>query len=199
VKVKNWMTRNIITVTPDTSLMQAIELMRTNSIRHLPVAQEREIYGLVTESNLRQYFLSEVLPELKVSDVMIMNPITIDANATLDAAARLIYKYKIGGLPVLEKRKLVGIITNTDIVAAFIEFLGLLDKSARLDVMIAENGTLEDVLRIIRELGGKIISVVADAQATRKRVHCIRLERCELDKIIEALEKQNHKVLSILE
>lgn len=199
MKVKNWMTRNIITVTPDTSLMQAIELMRTNSIRHLPVAQEREIYGLVTESNLRQYFLSEVLPELKVSDVMIMNPITIDANATLDAAARLIYKYKIGGLPVLEKRKLVGIITNTDIVAAFIEFLGLLDKSARLDVMIAENGTLEDVLRIIRELGGKIISVVADAQATRKRVHCIRLERCELDKIIEALEKQNHKVLSILE
>jgi len=199
VKVKNWMTRNIITVTPDTSLMQAIELMRTNSIRHLPVTQEREIYGLVTESNLRQYFLSEILPELKVSDVMIMNPITIDANATLDAAARLIYKYKIGGLPVLEKRKLVGIITNTDIVAAFIEFLGLLDKSARLDVMIAENGTLEDVLRIIRELGGKIISVVADAQATRKRVHCIRLERCELDKIIEALEKQNHKVLSILE
>ena len=199
MKVKNWMTRNIITVTPDTSLMQAIELMRTNSIRHLPVAQEREIYGLVTESNLRQYFLSEILPELKVSDVMIMNPITIDANATLDAAARLIYKYKIGGLPVLEKRKLVGIITNTDIVAAFIEFLGLLDKSARLDVMIAENGTLEDVLRIIRELGGKIISVVADAQATRKRVHCIRLERCELDKIIEALEKQNHKVLSILE
>ncbi|MDD3553424.1 MAG: CBS domain-containing protein [Deltaproteobacteria bacterium] len=199
MKVKNWMTRNIITVTPDTSLMQAIELMRTNSIRHLPVTQEREIYGLVTESNLRQYFLSEILPELKVSDVMIMNPITIDANATLDAAARLIYKYKIGGLPVLEKRKLVGIITNTDIVAAFIEFLGLLDKSARLDVMIAENGTLEDVLRIIRELGGKIISVVADAQATRKRVHCIRLERCELDKIIEALEKQNHKVLSILE
>lgn len=199
MKVKNWMTRNIITVTPDTSLMQAIELMRANSIRHLPVAQDREIYGLVTESNLRQYFLSEVLPELKVSDVMILNPITIDANATLDAAARLIYKYKIGGLPVLEKRKLVGIITNTDIVAAFIEFLGLLDKSARLDVMIAENGTLDDVLRIIRELGGKIISVVADAQATRKRVHCIRLERCDLDKIIEALEKQNHKVLSILE
>lgn len=199
MKVKNWMTRNIITVTPDTSLMQAIELMRTNSIRHLPVAQEREIYGLVTESNLRQYFMSEVLSELKVSDVMILNPITIDANATLDAAARLIYKYKIGGLPVLEKRKLVGIITNTDIVAAFIEFLGLLDKSARLDVMVAENGTLEDVLRIIRELGGKIISVVADVQATRKRVHCVRLERCDLDKIIEALEKQGHKVLSILE
>jgi acetoin utilization protein AcuB len=199
VKVKNWMTRNIITVTPDTSLMQAIELMKTNSIRHLPVSKEQELYGLVTESNLRQYFLSEILAELKVSDVMILNPITIDSNATLDAAARLIYKYKIGGLPVLEKRKLVGIITNTDIVAAFIEFLGLLDKSARLDVMIAENGTLEDVLRIIRELGGKIISVVADAQATRKRVHCIRLERCELDKIIEALEKQNHKVLSILE
>lgn len=199
MKVKNWMTRNIITVTPDTSLMQAIELMRTNSIRHLPVSKEQELYGLVTESNLRQYFLSEILAELKVSDVMILNPITIDSNATLDAAARLIYKYKIGGLPVLEKRKLVGIITNTDIVAAFIEFLGLLDKSARLDVMIAENGTLEDVLRIIRELGGKIISVVADAQATRKRVHCIRLERCELDKIIEALEKQNHKVLSILE
>lgn len=199
MKVKNWMTKNLITVTPETSLMKAIELMRSNSIRHLPVAKDKEIYGLVTESNLRQYFLSDILPELKVSDVMILNPITIDANATLDAAARLIYKYKIGGLPVLEKRKLVGIITNTDIVAAFIEFLGLLDKSARLDVMIAENGTLEDVLKIIREMGGKIISVVADVQASRKRVHCIRLERCDLDHIIEALEKQNHKVLSVLE
>lgn len=66
---------------------------------------------------------------------MILNPITIDPETSIDEAARIIYKYKIGGLPVITEGKLVGIITITDILEAFIELMGLLKSSSRLDVI----------------------------------------------------------------
>lgn len=141
-----------------------------------------------------------MLEELTISDIMIVNPITVDPNASLDSVARLIQHYKIGGLPVLEKRQLVGIITNTDIVGAFIKFLGLLKKSSRLDVVLSEkDGALDDVIRLIREMGGRILSVVVDAPSTRKKVHYIRLEKADLAPIVQALEEKGHKVLSVLD
>ncbi|MGB9711811.1 MAG: CBS and ACT domain-containing protein [Dissulfurimicrobium sp.] len=200
MKVKNWMTKNVVTIQPEASLHEALELMSRHSIRHLPVVKDGLMQGLVTESNIRQYLYPSMLDELTVSNIMILNPITADPNASLDSVARLMQHYKIGGLPVLEKRQLVGIITNTDIVGAFIEFLGLLKKSSRLDVVLSEkDGALDDVIRLIREMGGKILSVVVDAQSPRKKVHYIRLEKSDLTSIVKTLEEKGHKVLSVLD
>ena len=200
MKVKNWMTKDPVTIDSKASLNEALELMRRHSIRHLPVMEDGIMQGLVTESNIRQYLYPSLLEQVAVSDIMIVNPITVDPNASLDSVARLIQHYKIGGLPVLEKRQLVGIITNTDIVGAFIEFLGLLKKSSRLDVVLSEkDGTLDDVIRLIREMGGKVLSVVVDAQSPRKKVHYIRLEKGDLAPIVQALEERGHKVLSMLD
>jgi len=200
VKVKNWMVKEPITIGPTATIGEAVELMRQHSIRHLPVVDGVNMQGLITESNVRQYFFPSMLKELSVSDVMIVNPITVDPNSSIDSAARLIHKYKIGGLPVLEKRRLVGILTITDILAAFIELLGLLQESARLDVVLDEKeGTLDDVIRLIREMGGKVISVGMEAQTSRKKVHYIRLERGDLLPIVKALEEQGHKVVSVLD
>jgi acetoin utilization protein AcuB len=112
----------------------------------------------------------------------------------------LIYKYKIGGLPVLEKRRLIGILTITDILAAFIELFGLLKESCRLDIILSEKGgTLDDVLRLIREMGGKVISVGVEALTSKKKVYYIRLEKGDLSAIVQALEDEDHKVVSILD
>ena len=187
-------------VGPDASIADAIAVMHENSIRHLPVVESGEMQGLVTESNLRQYFYHSQVENLRVSDVMIVNPITVDPNASIDSAARLIHEFKIGGLPVLEKRKLIGIITSTDILAAFIEFLGLLKESSRLDIILSdEGGTLDDVLRTVRELGGKVISVGMEASSARRKVHYIRLEKRELLPIVKAIEAKGHKVVSVLD
>ncbi len=194
------MNKNVVTISPDAGLRDAIEIMHHHSIRHLPVVENGTMLGFVTESNLRQYLLTDMLNDLTTSDVMIINPITVDSNASIDYAAKLIHEYKIGGLPVLEKRKLVGIITITDILGAFIELLGLLEESTRLDVLLNEkHGSIDDVLKLIRDMGSKIISVGVDTQSSRRKVYYIRLEKSEIDPIIEKIEQQGHKVLSMLD
>ncbi len=200
MKVKNWMITDLITIGPEASVRDAIALMHKHSIRHIPVVKGDVMEGLVTESNLRQYLFPAMMDDLNLEDVMIVNPITIDPNSSIDSAARLIHNYKIGGLPVMEKRKLVGIITITDILGAFIEFLGLLEDSSRLDVVIDEkNGNIDDVIRVIRELGGNIVSVGVDAPTSRKKIHYIRLDRCDLKPIVGAVEELGHRVVSVLD
>ncbi|MBW1669969.1 MAG: CBS domain-containing protein [Deltaproteobacteria bacterium] len=200
MKVKNWMVKDIITISPQASISAAVELMHQHSIRHLPVVEDDSMQGLVTESNLRQYFFPSMVHELSISDVMIVNPITVDPNTSIDSAAQLIHKYKIGGLPVLEKRQLIGMLTITDILAAFIQLFGLLKESSRLDITLSEKGgTLDDVLRLIREMGGKVISVGVEALTSKKKIYYIRLEKGELSSIVRALEDEDHKVVSILD
>ena len=200
MKVKNWMNKNVVTISPDADLRNAIEIMHRHSIRHLPVVDGDRMLGFVTESNLRQYLLTDMLNELTTSDVMIINPITVDSNASIDYAARLIHEYKIGGLPVLDKRKLVGIITITDILGAFIELLGLLEESTRLDVLLNETkGSIDDILKLIKEMGSKIISVGVDTQSSRKKVYYIRLKKTDVKPIIQKIEQSGHKVLALME
>lgn len=200
MKVKNWMAKDIITIGPRASIDEAVKLMHQHSIRHLPVIEDDSMQGLVTESNLRQYFFPSMVNELSIVDVMIVNPITVDPNTSIDSAAQIIHRYKIGGLPVLEKRQLIGMLTITDILAAFIELFGLLKGSSRLDINLSEKGgTLDDVLRLIREMGGKVISVGVEALTSKKKVYYIRLEKGDLSSIVRALEDEDHKVVSILD
>ena len=200
MKVKNWMTRKLITVEPRRSVKDAVHLMYKYSIRHIPVLDHGELVGLVTESNLRQYFYHSRLEKLTVEDCMILNPITIDPNSSIDSAARLIHEFKIGGLPVLDKRMLVGIITTTDILSAFLQFLGLLKDSSRLDVTLREpDGNLEEVLKEIRKYGGKVISVGMESTGSKKKIHYIRLEKINLIPIVKAVERLGHKVVSVLD
>ena len=197
MKVKSWMVTEVITASPEDTVEEAIQLMRRFSIRHIPVVENAKLVGLVTESNLRAYLSSEKL-QFPLKEVMILNPITVDPETTIDEAARIIYKYKIGGLPVVRKGKLIGIITITDILEAFIELMGLLKSSSRLDV-IPKKDNLNEVLEIIRKGGGKIISIGMDVNLNGDKVYFIRLEKIALDKIASDLEASGHKIVSLLE
>uniref|UniRef100_A0A7V4N3R3 CBS domain-containing protein n=1 Tax=Thermodesulfobacterium geofontis TaxID=1295609 RepID=A0A7V4N3R3_9BACT len=198
MKVKNWMITEVIIASPEDTVEEAIQLMRRFSIRHIPIVIENgKLVGLVTESNLRAYLSSEKL-QLPLKEVMILNPITVDPETSIDEAARIIYKYKIGGLPVITEGKLVGIITITDILEAFIELMGLLKSSSRLDV-IPKKDNLDEVLEIIRKGGGKIISIGMDVNLNGEKVYFIRLEKIALDKIASDLETSGHKVISLVE
>jgi len=197
MKVKSWMVTEVITASPEDTVEEAIQLMRRFSIRHIPIIENGKLVGLVTESNLRAYLSSEKL-QLPLKEVMILNPITVDPETSIDEAARIIYKYKIGGLPVITEGKLVGIITITDILEAFIELMGLLKSSSRLDV-IPKKDNLDEVLEIIRKGGGKIISIGMDVNLNGEKVYFIRLEKIALDKIASDLETSGHKVVSLVE
>lgn len=199
MKVKNWMKADPVTIERTALLQEAAELMEEHDIRHLPVVEGSHLVGFITQTDLRQYFFPSMVEKIAVHEVMVANPITIDVNSSIEKAARLIHDFKIGGLPVMDKKKLVGVITSSDIVSGFIEVMGLLRSSMRLDVIIDKDGGVEDVTRIINQHDIEIYSVASDSQPSRRKVYYFRLGRGELDPVVSALEAAGHQVLSVMD
>lgn len=199
MKVKNWIKREPVTIPRTAKLQDALELMKKHSIRHLPVVDDGQLVGFITESDIRQFFFPSMVEDIPVHQVMVINPITINANASIEMAARLIHDYKIGGLPVLDKKKLVGVITASDLLSAFIDVMGLLKASARLDVLVDRKDGVEEVTRIIKEHGCEIISVATESHSSRQKVYYFRLEKTDLEPVAQALEKAGYKVLSVMD
>jgi acetoin utilization protein AcuB len=192
------MTRDPIAISPEASIQEAIELMKTHSIRHLPVVDGQErLVGWVSDTELRGVFIASMIEELTVGDVMIADPITVSSSDVLEQAALLISKHKIGGMPVLEDGKLVGIITVVDILEAFVDIMGVLGSSSRLDVRLGDSrDAFPEVSRIIREHDGEIISVGILSQESPERIYSFRIEKCDTEPLRQALEEQGYKVVS---
>jgi CBS domain-containing protein len=124
--VRNWMTSNPITITPQTTLPEAHQLMDKYNIRRLPVINKGKLVGIVTRGDIREaqasdattlsvYELNYLLDRTPAKEFMAYDPITIAADAPISEAARRMLQHKIGGLPVVEYGRLVGIITETDL------------------------------------------------------------------------------------
>lgn len=138
--VKNWMSRDVITVDVDTKLSVAHQLMIDYNIRRLPVINGDQLVGILTLGDVREAEPSEatslsvwevnyLLSELKVGKLMTQNPITISPYATIGEAAWMMLEYKISGLPVInKKRKIVGIITESDIFQLVVQEWGQFEK-----------------------------------------------------------------------
>ncbi len=201
MKIKSWMHPSPVTISREALLQEARKLMKENGFRHLPVVDEDDnMVGFITESDLREFSFPAMIDDIPVHQVMVINPITINQNASVESAAKLIHDYKIGGLPVLDKKKLVGIITLSDLLSAFIELLGILKSSTRLDIIVSKKGGVDDVTRIIKKFNGEIVSIALESQTSRRKVHYFRLDKCDdIDSTVKALEKAGHKVISVME
>ena len=199
MKVKNWIQKKPITIGRAALLQEAIDLMKRHSIRHLPVIDEGELVGFITEGDIKQFFFPSMVEDISVHQVMVVKPVTIDADASIEEAARLIHEHKIGGLPVLKDGKLVGVITASDLLSAFIQVMGLLTASSRIDVIIGKSG-IEDVTRIINLHDCEIISVATESNSANSKVHYFRFEKCgDLESVVNALKKAGHQVLSAMD
>ncbi len=201
MKIRKLMIPDPITISAKGSIHEAIDVMKINAIRHLPVISgENELKGFVTLADLKQGLIPSMLGDLSLSDLMIKSPVTIDPDEDIEIAAQLIYKHKISGIPVVQNTKLVGIITETDILRTFIDMMGILTSSSRIDVLVGdEPGAFRDVLETISDHGGDVINVGMTAQETSKRVYYFRLSACRTDKIKSALEKKKFKVLDAMD
>ncbi len=177
-------------------------LMKQQSIRHLPVlGEENELLGWVTDADLRGVLIASMLEELTLEDVMIRKPFTATPDTPLEEAARTLLEKRVGGLPVVQDRKLVGIITIIDILSAFITFLGLFTESSRLDVRVSGSANpLPELTRIVKNRGGEIISVchLPDEEG-EKFTYSIRLRKTDLKLIISDLEEHGIEVSSSME
>jgi len=160
MRVNDWMIKNVVTTGSDSSVLQALSLMKKKSVRHLPVVDSGKFVGLITSTDAKQAILTGMLETLRVGDIMMKNPVTVTRETTLEEASRIIYEQKVSSLPVVEKGKVLGILTIIDILKAFIDLMGVLKSGARIDVILKQvNGSFDEVVSIIEAKGGYIISV----------------------------------------
>ena len=200
VIVRHWMTTEVVTVRKEASIQEAMALMKTESIRHLPVVDaEKKLVGWVTDADLRGVLIASMLEELTLEDVMIRKPYTCSPDMALEEAARILIERRVGGLPIVKHEKLVGIITVVDILSAFITFLGLFTESSRLDVKASEAGNpLPDITRLVKQHGGEIISIchLPSQIEGKEYAYSIRLKKCDLGPIVADLEAHGMSVTS---
>ena len=201
MKIHSLMIPNPITITASASISEAIELMKINSIRHLPVIGDgNTLQGFLTLADLKQGLIPSMLGDLTLQDLMIKDPITVDPDDDIEIAAQLIYKNKIGGMPVVKGDQLVGIITATDILRTFIDMMGILSSTSRIDVVIDDKaGSLKKALQIINDKGGDIVNVGMTMQQGGKRIYYFRLAACKTGVIKKALEKQGYEVAAAMD
>jgi len=193
------MTREVATITPDKSVGQALKLMQTFKIRHLPVVQHHRMVGWITSRDLREVLLASMLEKITVGDVMVQAPITVTPDTSVEEAARLVVEHKIGGMPVVEGDRLVGVITMLDLISAFTTMLGLLRSSSRLDLRLEETPEiLEAATRLIQKAGAKIINVAMGPTQAGRRSYYFRLDKCDLKPIMERLQKQGFEVVEAI-
>lgn len=196
MKVANRMTAAPLTIASDVTVDEALRIMRNNDVRHLPVISENRLVGLVTDTELRTAWFPSLLETLSVQDVMVKEPVTVRSDETVYQAARLLHHNKVTGLPVLEDGYLVGIITQADILGLFLEVMGLLDETLRLDVVLAEfDGALQHVHATIAENGGQIVSFSQLPAEPGRRIYSFRLRMGDLNKITALLVEAGHRVM----
>jgi len=193
------MTASVVSISERASIQEALKLMKTHSIRHLPVVdQQQNLSGWVTDADLRGVLIASMLEDLTLEDVMVRSPYTATPSMSLEEAARLILRKRIGGLPVIEEGKLVGIITVVDILSAFINIMGMLGHSSRLDVKASVgNPPLDEITRLIQRHQAEIISIChLLGSEEQTSMYSIRLKKCDLKPILAEFQEMGIEVVS---
>jgi len=170
--VKDHMTTKVITIAPSTSVSDALNLVRINKIRRLPVIdREGKLIGIVSEkdllyaspspaTSLSVYEIGYLLSKLKVEDIMTRTVISVDENLPIEEAALIMAQNKVGALPVVRGGKLVGIITETDIFKVLLDMLAARSGGVRITLEVPDRpGILSSLSAAIAEKNGDIIAL----------------------------------------
>ena len=211
--VRERMSKSPVTTTPDTSVTDALRLMRERKVRRLPVMDAHgKLVGIVADqdllyatpspvSSLSVWEMNYLLAKLKVEEVMTRQVITVTEDTPVEEAARIMVDSKIGGLPVMRDGQLAGIVTETDLFKVFLELLGARQPGVRVTALIpGVKGTLAKITSAIFGAGGNIMgfSQSKDATGTRWQV-TIKVQDVAKDKLVEVLKPVVQEILDVRE
>lgn len=176
--VQELMTKNPLTTSPETSVPDALSLMRQKNVRRLPVLDKAgKLVGIVSDqdllyaspspaTSLSVFEINSLIAKITVAHVMTKKVVTITDDLPVEEAARIMADKKIGGLPVMKGPKLAGIVTETDIFRALLQLLGGRRSGVRVTVRIpGAKGTFAKISGIVSAAGGDIVGLgVTEAQ-----------------------------------
>lgn len=182
--VKDFMTRKVVYISPDTTVSHAADLMREQGLHRLPVIENDQLVGLVTEGTIAQaspskatslsiYEMNYLLNKTKVKDVMIRDVVTVSGYASLEDATYLMLKNKISILPVVDNHQVYGVITDRDVFQDFLEIAGYGEEGIRVRFVT------EDEVGVL----GKIVSLIVEENLNIS--HTVNIPRKDGKVIIE--------------
>jgi acetoin utilization protein AcuB len=192
------MTRDPVTIDPRTFLSEAKDRMQRGKFRRLPILGNGSLVGIITDRDIRMH--TGHLEGTRVSDVMTAPVLTISPSATVEEAAQILLQRQIGGLPVVEDGRLVGVITTTDVMRAFLDLMGASEQaSVRIDFILeGEEHGLVEASRIVAREGGEIRGVGTYREKLSESPICyLRLVGGDADRISQALRAGGFNVMGV--
>lgn len=206
LRVRDCMTREVVTLGPEASAAEAWAVCREHRIRHLPIVDGGRLIGLVSDRDLRDVSPprgdreADTLRWVRVGDMMTRDLATIHPLDTVDHAAREIYDRKIGCLPVVDEGALVGIVTSSDMMRTLVELVGAHGFGSWVEVeVINEPGQLANVTDVIRDRQVNIAGVfVTPASRETYRTIVLRLETRNPAGTVRSLEEAGYRVTAVV-
>ena len=207
------MTRNPITITPDIPIAEALEWMRRENVRRLPVVDKKgTLVGIVARSDLlhaspssvtslNMWEITYLLSQVKVKDVMTKEVITICEDCPIEEAARIMADNKIGGLPVMRSQMVVGIITESDLFKVFLEVFGAREKGVRMTLLAPYfKGSLAQISSEVTKRGGNIVALNVFLGEDPSNWGCVlKVADVSKDELVEVVEPLAVKIVDVRE
>ena len=204
--VRDIMQTHPVSATLETRLPHLLRLLQRRGFRHVPILDAGKLVGIVSDRDIKQSMASaasmtegreraRLLDELTAGQIMARAVVTIGPVSAVEEAARLMATRKISALPVTEEDRLVGIVTETDVLQLFVRALGVLEPSSRLDVIVSDRAAgLGEIARIVEETGSRISSVMTLETPTGEREVVLRLATINPGPAVKALEAGGYVV-----
>jgi len=207
------MTRNPLTTRPDTTVTEALEVMRREKVRRMPVVDRKgKLVGIVAEkdllyaspspaTSLSVWEINTLLARLTVAEVMKKQVVTVTEDVFLENAARIMADNKIGSLPVVRHGSLVGIITETDLFKVFVELFAARQHGVRLTMLIpAVKGELAKITGQIASLGGNILALGTFLGEDPSNAICtVKVEDVDKDELVAVLTPLVERIIDAKE
>jgi acetoin utilization protein AcuB len=195
------MSRPVITIAPDLPITEALSLLKRDNIRRAPVVKRGKLVGIVTiadimnaspsqATSLSIWEVNYLVSKITVNDVMTKDVVTVPENMPIEDAARLMADTKIGGLPVMRGKEIVGMITETDLFKIFLEMMGARQVGLRASFLVPNQaGELAKVSKLVFKSGGNILSLGTFAGESPSNVLVtLKVEGIEPDALRKLLE-----------
>ena len=204
--VQDVMQPHPVTATMETRLPDLVRLLQRRGFRHLPIVDAGKLVGIVSDRDLKQSMTSaalategtardRLLDDLTAGQIMARALITIGPMSGVEEAAGLMATRKISAVPVVEGDRLVGLVTETDVLQLFVRSMDVLEPSSRLDVILRDPvAGLGDVVLIIESTGSRIVSLMTLALPTGEREVTLRIATIDAGPAVKALEAGGYVV-----
>ncbi len=193
--VKDWMSKNVITLNVNDTMQDAINLSMEQHISMMPVMEEGKLVGIVTDRDLKRASPSDAtlldiqqimyhLSRLEVGAIMSRYPITVPLDYTVEETAEVLLTNGISGAPVVDKKgEIQGIITKNDLFKAMISLSGLTKKGLQFGFLLEDNpGSIKEITDIIRNYNGRLVSILSSYEKAPEGLRYVYIRAFDIDR-----------------